>query len=90
LPLSERLEVAVTPERRLNWLASRLSRLQVKTCTLDPVLDHAARIQERARGVNGWWSTTVAKSRSKKQVATARAGELDAIESFSAVNRHSL
>jgi conjugative relaxase-like TrwC/TraI family protein len=50
LPLSERLEVAVTPERRLNWLASRLSRLQVKTCTLDPVLDHAARIQERARG----------------------------------------
>lgn len=49
LPLSERLQVTITPERRLDWLAERLSRLQVKTCTLDPVLDHAARVHERDR-----------------------------------------
>lgn len=49
LPLSERRQATITPERRLDWLASRLSRLQVKTCTLDPMLDHAARVQERAR-----------------------------------------
>lgn len=49
LPLSERRQATITPERRLDWLASRLSRLQVKTCTLDPMLDHAARVQERDR-----------------------------------------
>jgi hypothetical protein len=49
LPLSERLQATITPERRLTWLAGRLSRLQVKTCTLDPMLDHAARAQERQR-----------------------------------------
>jgi conjugative relaxase-like TrwC/TraI family protein len=48
LPLSERLQATITPERRLDWLANRLSRLQVKTCTLDPMLDHAARAHERA------------------------------------------
>jgi conjugative relaxase-like TrwC/TraI family protein len=49
LPLSERLQATITPERRLEWLAGRLSRLQVKTCTLDPMLDHAARAHERVR-----------------------------------------
>ena len=49
LPLSERLHATITPEQRLDWFAGRLSRLQVKTCTLDPVLDHAARVHERER-----------------------------------------
>lgn len=49
LPLSERSHAAITSEGRLGWLAARLSRLQVKTCTLDPILDHAARIRERDR-----------------------------------------
>lgn len=49
LPLSERLQATITPERRLDWLARRLSRLRVKTCTLDPMLEHAARLHERAR-----------------------------------------
>lgn len=47
LPLSERLQATITPERRLEWFADRLSRLQVKTCTLDPTLDHAVRVNER-------------------------------------------
>lgn len=49
LPLSERLHVTINPERRLGWLAARLSRLQVKTCTLDPVLDRAARAHTHER-----------------------------------------
>jgi ATP-dependent exoDNAse (exonuclease V) alpha subunit len=47
LPLSERLQATITPEQRLEWLAARLSRLQVKTCTLDPMLDQAVRVNER-------------------------------------------
>lgn len=47
LPLSERMHATITPEHRLGWLAGRMSRLQVKTCTLDPMLDHAARVRER-------------------------------------------
>ncbi|MDB5620679.1 MAG: hypothetical protein JWQ24_4917 [Tardiphaga sp.] len=35
LSLSERRGALVEPERRLEWLAGRLSRLHVKTCTLD-------------------------------------------------------
>lgn len=50
LPLSERQRATITPERRLSWLAERLSRLQIKTCTLDPMLDHAVRVHERDRG----------------------------------------
>ncbi|MEW6151594.1 MAG: MobF family relaxase [Pseudomonadota bacterium] len=49
LPLSERLRATITPEHRLAWFAGRLSRLQIKTCTLDPMLDHAARIRDRER-----------------------------------------
>ena len=49
LPLSERLHATITPEHRLAWLAGRLSRLQIKTCTLDPMLDHAARVHDRER-----------------------------------------
>ncbi|OYU86689.1 MAG: hypothetical protein CFE29_28450 [Bradyrhizobiaceae bacterium PARB1] len=47
LPLSERLQAKITPEHRLEWFAARLSRLQVKTCTLDPTLDLAVRAGER-------------------------------------------
>lgn len=49
LSLSERLHATVTPEQRLDWLAGRLSRLHVKTCTLDPMLDRATRAQERGK-----------------------------------------
>lgn len=49
LPLSERRHTPITPERQLGWLAGRLSRLQVKTCTLDPMLDYAARVHVRDR-----------------------------------------
>ncbi|WP_398473162.1 MobF family relaxase [Tardiphaga sp.] len=48
LPLSERLQVKITPEQRLEWFAARLSRFQVKTCTLDPALDLAVRAGERS------------------------------------------
>lgn len=47
LPLSERLQATITPERRVEWFADRLSRLQVKTCTLDSMLDRAVRFNER-------------------------------------------
>lgn len=49
LPLSERLQATISPERRLDWLAGRLSRLQVKTCTLDPMLEQATRVHNRER-----------------------------------------
>lgn len=49
LPLSERLRATITPEHRLAWFAGQLSRLQIKTCTLDPMLDHAARVHDRER-----------------------------------------
>lgn len=49
LPLSERLRATITPEHRRAWFAGRLSRLQIKTCTLDPMLDYAARIHDRER-----------------------------------------
>ena len=49
LPLSERLRATITHEHRLAWFAGRLSRLQIKTCTLDPMLDHAARVHDRER-----------------------------------------
>ncbi|MET3972850.1 hypothetical protein ABID62_008956 [Bradyrhizobium sp. S3.9.1] len=47
LPLSERLQATITPEQRLEWLAARLSCLQVKTCRPDPMFDHAVRVNER-------------------------------------------
>lgn len=47
LPLSERLQTTITPERRIEWFSGRLSRRQVKTCTLDPMLDQAVRVHER-------------------------------------------
>ncbi|MGX4806880.1 MobF family relaxase [Bradyrhizobium guangdongense] len=50
LPLSERLQVMITPERRIEWFSGRLSRRQVKTCTLDPMLDQAVRVIERLPG----------------------------------------
>ncbi|WP_420967123.1 MobF family relaxase [Bradyrhizobium sp. B120] len=49
LPLSERRQATIAPERRLNWLAGRLSRLQIKTRTLDPTLELASRSGERVR-----------------------------------------
>jgi hypothetical protein len=49
LPLSERLQTTIAPEQRLDWLAGRMSRLQVKTSTLDPVLEQASQRQLRER-----------------------------------------
>jgi conjugative relaxase-like TrwC/TraI family protein len=46
LPLSERRRAVIDEETRMAWLASRLSRAQIKTCTLDPALEYATR--ERA------------------------------------------
>lgn len=47
LPLSDRLQATIAPERRIEWFSARLSRRQVKTCTLDPMLDQAVRAYER-------------------------------------------
>ncbi|MBN9041756.1 MAG: relaxase domain-containing protein [Rhizobiales bacterium] len=49
LPLSERRGATVSAETRLSWLAARLSRVQVKSSTLDPTLELAARASARAR-----------------------------------------
>ena len=49
LPLSERQSAQVEAETRLSWLATRLSRVQVKTCTLDPTLALAGKSRELAR-----------------------------------------
>ncbi|UYO54616.1 hypothetical protein [Rhodopseudomonas palustris] len=51
LPLSERRTAMITPEARLTWLATRLSRVHVKSCTLDPTLELAARspVRDRSR-----------------------------------------
>ncbi|MBX9823213.1 MAG: hypothetical protein K2Y19_21650, partial [Afipia birgiae] len=43
LPLSERRGAVIDQETRMAWLAARLSRVQVKSCTLDPTLEFAAR-----------------------------------------------
>jgi conjugative relaxase-like TrwC/TraI family protein len=43
LPLSERRGAVIGQETRMAWLAARLSRVQVKSCTLDPTLEFAAR-----------------------------------------------
>ena len=56
LPLSERRSAQVEAETRLSWLATRLSRVQVKTSTLDPTLVLAAQsrvlARERSRGLD--------------------------------------
>jgi conjugative relaxase-like TrwC/TraI family protein len=49
LPLSERQSAQVEAETRLSWLATRLSRVQVKTCTLDPTLVLAGQSRVLAR-----------------------------------------
>jgi conjugative relaxase-like TrwC/TraI family protein len=38
LPLSQRRTAAIDADMRLAWLAARLSRVHVKSCTLDPTL----------------------------------------------------
>ncbi|MBI2715691.1 MAG: relaxase domain-containing protein [Rhizobiales bacterium] len=43
LPLSQRRIAAIDVDTRLAWLAGRLGRVHVKTCTLDPTLDLATR-----------------------------------------------
>ncbi len=43
LPLSERRGAVIDAETRMAWLAARLARAQVKSCTLDPTLEFAAR-----------------------------------------------
>jgi conjugative relaxase-like TrwC/TraI family protein len=56
LPLSDRRSAQVEAETRLSWLATRLSRVQVKTCTLDPTLALAGKSREltrvRSRGLD--------------------------------------
>jgi hypothetical protein len=49
LPLSERRSAVIEPEKRLLWLAARLSRLHVKTCTLDLAMELTSRVQIQAR-----------------------------------------
>jgi conjugative relaxase-like TrwC/TraI family protein len=48
LPLSERRGTVIKPTQRLAWLAARLSRLHVKTCTLDLNVELTLRSQARA------------------------------------------
>lgn len=43
LPLSERRGAVIGQETRMAWLAARLARAHVKTCTLDPTLEFATR-----------------------------------------------
>ena len=54
LPLSERRGAVIDQEMRMAWLAARLSRVHVKSCTLDPALEFAARAhapeREQSRG----------------------------------------
>jgi conjugative relaxase-like TrwC/TraI family protein len=54
LPLSKRRGAVIDQETRMAWLAARLARVQVKTCTLDPALEFAARAhapeREQSRG----------------------------------------
>lgn len=45
LPLSQRRTATIDVGMRLAWLAARLSRVHIKTCTLDPALDLAARFR---------------------------------------------
>jgi hypothetical protein len=56
LPLSERRSAQVEAETRLSWLATRLSRVQVKSSTLDPTLVLAGQsrvlARERSRGLD--------------------------------------
>jgi conjugative relaxase-like TrwC/TraI family protein len=56
LPLSDRRSAQIKVETRLGWLATRLSRMQVKTCTLDPTLALAEQsrvlARERSRGLD--------------------------------------
>ncbi|MBN9601540.1 MAG: relaxase domain-containing protein [Afipia felis] len=43
LPLSERRGAVIDQEMRTAWLAARLTRVHVKSCTLDPTLEFATR-----------------------------------------------
>lgn len=43
LPLSERRGAVVDQDTRMAWLAARLARAHVKSCTLDPTLEFAGR-----------------------------------------------
>jgi ATP-dependent exoDNAse (exonuclease V) alpha subunit len=49
LPLSKRKSAAISADDRLTLLAERFSRVQVKSCTLDPRLAGAERSHSRAR-----------------------------------------
>jgi ATP-dependent exoDNAse (exonuclease V) alpha subunit len=49
LPLSERRGAIIDQGMRMAWLAARLSRAQIKTCTLDPVLEYATRTRAPER-----------------------------------------
>jgi conjugative relaxase-like TrwC/TraI family protein len=49
LPLLERRRAVINPEQRLAWLADRLGRPHVKTCTLDLAAELATRSQTKSR-----------------------------------------
>jgi len=49
LPLSERRSTVINPEQRLAWLAARLGRRHVKTCTLDLAVEFTSRAQTQSR-----------------------------------------
>jgi ATP-dependent exoDNAse (exonuclease V) alpha subunit len=49
LPLSERRSAVINPEQRLAWLAARLGRRHVKTCTLDLAVELTSRLQTQSR-----------------------------------------
>lgn len=49
LPLSHRRSATIDTEMRRAWLATRLSRAHIKTCTLDPALDHVTRSRAPSR-----------------------------------------
>jgi conjugative relaxase-like TrwC/TraI family protein len=49
LPLSERRSAVIEPEKRLAWLAARLGRLHVKSCTLDLAAEMTSRAQIQTR-----------------------------------------
>jgi conjugative relaxase-like TrwC/TraI family protein len=49
LPLSERRSAVINPEQRLAWLATRLGRRHVKTCTLDLAVELTSRAQTQSR-----------------------------------------
>lgn len=49
LPLAQRRDATISDDGRFEWLARRLSRIQIKSCTLDPTLAVAEQSLSRSR-----------------------------------------